>query len=64
MEKVNFIENEYDFQKIKNNDKFKNPCKSYKIPYNLAFIYYHYLHNPDKASFYYRVAYANDDTIE
>lgn len=64
MEKVEAIKSEYDFDKLKNDSKFKNPCKSYKIPYNLAFIYYHYLNKPDIASFYYRVAYANDDTVE
>jgi len=58
------IKFEHNFDKLKNDKKFKNPCKSYKIPYNLAFIYYNYLNKPDIASFYYRVAYANDDTIE
>jgi hypothetical protein len=64
MEKVQAIKSEYDFDNLKSDKKFKNPCQSYKIPYHLAFIYYHYLHEPDTSSFYYRVAYANDDTVE
>lgn len=54
----------YDFKELKNNPKFKNPCKTYKIAYNLAYIYYFYKKDPDTASYYYRVAYANDDTLE
>lgn len=62
--KIDLIKDEYNFDELKNNDKFKNPCKSYKIPYNLAFIYYYYLNKPDLSSYYYRVAYANDDTTK
>ena len=54
----------YNFEELKNNPKYKNPCKGYKIPYNLAFIYYFYLKKPDIASYYYRVSYANEDSAE
>jgi len=54
----------YDFDELKKNPKFSNPCKTYKIAYNLAYIYYFYKKDPDTASYYYRVAYANDDSLE
>ena len=66
-EKLEAIKNDelsFDFKELKNNPKFKNPCKTYKIAYNLAFDYYFYKKDPATASYYYRVAYANDDTLE
>ena len=64
IKKLEAIKNEYNFYELKNNEKFKNPCTNYKIPYNLAFVYFHYLKQPDIASYYYRVAYANENSIE
>lgn len=66
-DKLEAIKNDklaYNLDELKTNEKFKNPCKTYKIAYNLAFVYYFYLKDPDTASYYYRVAYANDDTLE
>jgi len=64
LEAIKNNELSYNFQELKTNNKFRNPCKTYKIPYNLAFIYFFYKKDPKTASYYYRVAYANDDTLE
>jgi len=63
-EKVELIKNEYDLKKIWNNKEFENPCKSYKIPFYLAYIYYFYKNDPIKAAFYYKVSSANKDSLE
>jgi hypothetical protein len=55
---------EDDLQKIWTNKKYQNPCKDYRIPYYLAYIYYFYLHNPSKASDYYKITSANTDAVE
>lgn len=64
MEKVNLIDKEFDLQKIWNDEAYKNPCKSYKIPFYLAYIYYFYKHEPLSAAKYYKVASANEDSLE
>lgn len=61
---VEKIKNEYDLIKIWNNKEFKNPCKSYKVPFYLAYIYYFYKNDPINAAFYYKVSSANDDSLE
>ncbi len=63
-DKLELIKNEYNLNKLWGEEKYKNPCKSYKIPYNLAYIYYFYLHDGETASYYYRVASANEDSLE
>lgn len=62
--KLALIKNEFNLNKLWWEEKYKNPCKSYKIPYNLAFIYYFYLHDGETASYYYRVASTNEDSLE
>jgi len=62
--KIENIKSEYNFNKLRQDDKYKNPCKSYKIAYNLAYIYFYYLKKPDLASYYFRVSYANKDSLE
>lgn len=58
------IKNEYNLKKIWNNKEFKNPCKSYKVPFYLAYIYYFYKNDPINAALYYKVSSANDDSLE
>ncbi len=60
-EKVRAIKETDDLQAILSDPKYKNPCKSYKIPYYLAYIYYFYLRDGDEASQYYKVVSAQDD---
>lgn len=60
-EKIQLIEKEDDLWKITSNEKFTNPCKGYKIPYYLAYIYYFYLKEPHNAALYYKVVAAQDD---
>lgn len=63
MKKVQEIINENDLNKILNDEKYKNPCKTYSISYYLAYIYYFYNKNPLKSSDYYKVASANDNSV-
>lgn len=63
-EKIKLIENEFDLIKIWSEEKYKNPCKSYKIPFYLAYVYYFYMHNPLEAAKYYKIASANEDSLE
>ncbi len=63
-DKIELIKKEDNLQNIWTLDKYKNPCKSYEIPYYLAFIYYFYLHDNIKASNYYKIASANTDSLE
>ncbi|MCP4523213.1 MAG: hypothetical protein GY828_03260, partial [Candidatus Gracilibacteria bacterium] len=44
-------------------ESLQNPCKNYKIPYYLAYIYYYYKKDPSKASDYYKITSANKDAI-
>ena len=64
LEKIDLILKEDDLQKIWTQDKYKNPCKSYEIPYYLAYIHYFYLKDNIKASNYYKIASANTDSVE
>lgn len=63
-DKIKLIEQESNLLKIWTQEKYKNPCKSYDIPYSLAFVYWHYLNDPLSASKYYKIASANEDAIE
>ncbi len=63
-DKIDLIDHQDDLLKIWWEDQYKNPCKSYDIPYGLAFVYWFYLKDPLQASKYYKIASANDDAIE
>ena len=62
--KIELILAEDDLQKIWTDEKYKDPCKSYEIPYYLAYIYYFHLKDPKSASDYYKIASANTDSVE
>ena len=62
--KLELIKKENNLNKIWNEDKYKNPCRKYMVPYYLAYIYYFYKHEPLKASNYYKITSANTDSIE
>ena len=64
LEKIEDIKNEYNLTKIWSEEKYKNPCKTYNIPYYLAYLYYFYKNEPILASTYYKIASANDDSWE
>lgn len=51
-----------DLSKINTDDRYKNPCRSYLIPYHLAFIYFYYLKDYTQAANYYKVVTAQDDS--
>lgn len=63
-EKIELIKNEANLVKIWTDEKYKNPCKSFDIPYYLAFVYYFNLNNPLEASNYYKIASAQSDSLE
>jgi hypothetical protein len=62
--KIDLIKKEDNLNKIWTEKKYANPCKDYLIPYYLAFDYYFYLHDPIKASTYYKITSANKDAVE
>lgn len=62
--KINNILWQNDLRKIWSEDAYRDPCKSYKIPYYLAYIYYYYKKDPSTASDYYKIASANHDTVK
>ncbi len=53
--KLDLIKNEYNLIKIKTEEKYKNPCYSYQIPYNLAYVKFFYQNDWEKSSFYYKI---------
>jgi len=61
-QKIELIKNEYDLEKLQE-EKYKNPCKTYTVPYYLAYIYYYYKNDPKTASLYYKIASANEETL-
>lgn len=64
LDKIELIKNEKNLRDIWSKDEYKNPCKSYKIPYYLAYVYFQYQNDPATASDYYKIASANDDTVD
>lgn len=67
LKKIELIKNENDLIKIWSKDvssPYKNPCKTYNIPYYLAYLYYYYKNDPINASIYYKISSANDDSLE
>lgn len=61
--KIELIKNEDNLQKIWTDEKYKNPCSEYNIPYYLAYVYYYYKNDPKNAATYYKVASAIDDSM-
>lgn len=62
--KIESIKWEYNLSKLWSEEKYKDPCKSYMIPYYLAYIYYFYAKDPIKAAQYYKITSANTDSLE
>jgi hypothetical protein len=62
--KIDEIEKEYDLKKLWTDPYYKDTCKSYEIPFYLAYIYYFYKHDPITASWYYRVTSTHKDALE
>lgn len=64
LEKIELIKNENNLIKIWKEEKYLNPCKTFSIPYYLAYLYYFYKKEPLNAANYYKVASANEDSPE
>lgn len=62
--KINLIKNENNLEDLWTNSKYENPCKSYKIPFYLAYIYYYYKNDPTNAALYYKISSANKDSVD
>ncbi|MFK7780380.1 MAG: hypothetical protein QM490_04475 [Candidatus Gracilibacteria bacterium] len=62
-EKIELIKNEDNLQKIWTEEKFKDPCSEYNIPYYLAYVYYYYKNDPGNAADYYKIASAIEDGL-
>lgn len=63
-EKLELIKQEFNLNELWNNEKYKNSCLSFDVPYYLAYVYYFYLNNPIEASNYYKIASAQNDSLE
>ncbi len=64
LDKIEKIKKEDNLNKIWTEEQYKNPCKSFSIPYYLAFVYWFYSNNPLEAANYYKVASANENSLE
>ena len=62
--KIKLIIKQTDLRKIWSEEKYKNPCKEYELPYYLAYIYHFYKKDPKTASIYYKITSANEDSLE
>lgn len=63
-DKINLIKNENDLNKLWADNTLKNPCKTYSIPYYLAYVYFQYKKDPTNASLYYKISSLNEDAPE
>lgn len=54
--KLDLINSENNLNELWINEKYSSPCKWSEIPFNMWFLYYFYLKNPEKASIYYKIA--------
>jgi hypothetical protein len=61
--KIELIKKEDDLHKLWSEEKYSDPCSSYKIPYLLAYVYYFHLNDPAIASDYYKIASVNTDSV-
>jgi hypothetical protein len=43
------------------NPELRAPCQDYRLPHNLAFNYFQYIGDNNKAAYYYMVASFHDD---
>jgi hypothetical protein len=60
-EKLELIFAEENLARIIEDEIYKNPCQSFKIPYHLAYIYFFYLKDYRVAANYYKVVSAQSD---
>lgn len=58
--KIKIIEKEDNLEKLFSDEKYKNPCFDYQIPYNLAFVYYFYIKDFKNSEKFYKVASVTD----
>ncbi len=63
-EKLILIDQENNLQNIWTQERYSDPCKSYKIPFNMWFIYYHHLSDWEKSSDFYKLASAHTEAPE
>lgn len=62
-EKINLITKENNLDKIWSEEKYKNPCKSFEIPFNQWFLYYYYLKDFNNSAKYYKISSANENAL-
>lgn len=60
-DKIELIDMQDNLGMIIQDQKYKNPCRSFMIPYYLAYIYFYYMHDHSEAAKYYKVVSAQDD---
>ncbi len=60
-EKIQWIFQQEDLGEIIENEAYSNPCRSFQIPYYLAYIYFYYIQDYTTAAQYYKVVSAQED---
>lgn len=62
--KIELIDKEDNLINLWQEEKYLNPCRGYSIPFYLAYVYYEYINDALKSSKYYKIASANEDSVE
>jgi len=62
--KIEKIKKEDNLKNLWTLEEYKDPCKSFTIPFYQGYIYYFYSNDPLTASVYYKIASANSDALE
>lgn len=62
LNKIDLIDKQDNLEELFSNPSYKNPCKNFDIPYNLAFIYYFYLKDYKNSVKFYKIASVTDWT--
>lgn len=61
--KIDLILKENNLQKIWSEEQFKNPCKSFEVPFNQRFLNYYYLKDSKEAANFYKISSANENAL-
>ncbi len=61
--KIDLILKENNLQKIWSEEQFKNPCKSFEVPFNQRFLNYYYLKDSKEAANFYKISSVNENAL-
>lgn len=63
-EKLELIKKEFDLEKLWKEEKYTQPCTSFKVPYFLAYLFYFSFHKPETSAYFYKISSAMPDAYE